>query len=106
MQGACDTVNALGLSPTVELSKGTVQGLHCLSALERPYLSFRSIPYAAPPVGHLRFRVSLIYFLYSGQTLRKLIEYDFDVIHFLTLKGLGITYLLGVLIYETVIQMI
>ena len=36
----------------------------CSQALDNCYLQFKGIPYASPPVGHLRFRVSTSVYIY------------------------------------------
>lgn len=42
----------------VSTKYGPVKGITALSRLGRPYLSFRGIPYAKPPIGKLRFKVN------------------------------------------------
>ena len=37
---------------------GFVRGIESVSALGKPFISFFGIPYAAPPVGNHRFKVS------------------------------------------------
>ena len=41
-----------------ETENGQVKGIKKLSCLEEEYLSFQGIPFAKPPVGKLRFKVS------------------------------------------------
>lgn len=45
--------------PEVVLSTGRVRGQRLVSVANRSYYSFKGIPYAAPPVGQLRFKVRL-----------------------------------------------
>ncbi|XP_054263015.1 juvenile hormone esterase-like [Macrosteles quadrilineatus] len=40
----------------VTLSTGKVSGLKLVSAVNKVYYSFQGIPYAAPPIGYLRFK--------------------------------------------------
>lgn len=42
----------------VETSFGPVRGIKRTSAVGDQFFSFRGIPYAKPPVGELRFKVS------------------------------------------------
>ena len=46
-------------SPVIDTSHGKVQGFIARSRDGRKYYEYLGIPYAAPPVGHLRFEVSL-----------------------------------------------
>ena len=47
----------------VEISDGFLRGKKCISVRNNfPYFSFQGIPYAQPPVGNLRFKVSKIYY--------------------------------------------
>lgn len=50
---------AHGLVPQVVLPDGTLQGFPDKTYNNRPYTAFEGIPYARPPVGKYRFRVSL-----------------------------------------------
>lgn len=57
-------VIVLFLSPVfceveVKITKGILKGQILKSRNERPYYSFTGIPYAKPPVGKLRFEVSI-----------------------------------------------
>ncbi|CAG9837939.1 unnamed protein product [Diabrotica balteata] len=49
-----------GDEPLVKTPQGTVQGYYKNSFGERQFLAFEGIPYAKPPVGNLRFAVSVI----------------------------------------------
>ncbi|XP_012256600.2 esterase FE4-like [Athalia rosae] len=42
--------------PLVTVKQGTLRGVEIRSVLGTPFSAFRGIPYAAPPVGELRFR--------------------------------------------------
>jgi len=54
------------LDPLVTIpGLGQVRGSKMSSFNHREFLSFRGIPYAQPPVGELRFKVSGIYFGFS-----------------------------------------
>lgn len=44
--------------PVVTVKQGVLRGVETVSVTGGSYLSFKGIPYAAPPVGDLRFRVS------------------------------------------------
>lgn len=51
---------AAEFSPVIETTKGPVKGLVLTSSREsKKYHSYRGIPYGKPPVGYLRFRVSI-----------------------------------------------
>lgn len=50
---AVGTAAAMAADPTVKISAGTLVGATCTNNPEAVY--FKSIPYAQPPVGHLRF---------------------------------------------------
>jgi len=55
------------IKPLVNTADGPVRGRIQTSILGGQYYSFQGIPYAAPPVGPLRFQVNaLIQELYSG----------------------------------------
>jgi carboxylesterase type B len=45
--------------PLVSIPLGQIQGSFMSSASGRQFMAFRGIPYAKPPVGELRFKVSL-----------------------------------------------
>lgn len=52
-------------SPVVRVANGVLQGTWSQSTKGREYASFLGIPYARPPVGKYRFRVSIIpWFIY------------------------------------------
>ncbi len=42
----------------VETNYGPVRGIKRTSAVGDQFFSFRGIPYAKPPIGNLRFKVS------------------------------------------------
>lgn len=47
--------------PVFETNDGTIQGLVQYTLFQRkPYYAFKGIPFAQPPIGHLRFKVSII----------------------------------------------
>lgn len=53
-------------APVVKIGDGVIVGKEVLSAeTGEKYLSFQGIPYARPPVGPLRFKVSLRHLLHS-----------------------------------------
>lgn len=45
------------LSPVVKIADGEIAGAEALSWNGRPFYAFQGIPYAAPPIGKLRFKV-------------------------------------------------
>lgn len=48
--------------PVINTKYGTVVGSNELSRNNRSYMSFKGIPYAKPPIGDLRFKVSCLFF--------------------------------------------
>lgn len=52
----------MATSTLVNISEGTVQGkeLTAGSFSRKKYFAFQGIPYAQPPVGNLRFKVSFL----------------------------------------------
>lgn len=44
--------------PIVTISEGKIQGVTSKSVLGPKYFSFKGIPFAQPPIGPLRFKVS------------------------------------------------
>jgi carboxylesterase type B len=42
----------------VTVAQGSLRGHHLTSKCEKTFYAFRGIPYAKPPVGPLRFKVS------------------------------------------------
>lgn len=62
------TLNAnivCGNSPIVNISNGTLHGKIMPTRLGRGLNAFLGIPYAAPPIGELRFKVKLFLFFYA-----------------------------------------
>lgn len=53
---ACTLTSALD-DPRVTLDQGSLRGKTLKSRGGKQILTFRGIPYAAPPVGNLRFKV-------------------------------------------------
>lgn len=47
--------------PVVTVQQGKLEGAELKSALGLSYLAFRGIPFAAPPIGDLRFKVCFRY---------------------------------------------
>jgi hypothetical protein len=48
------------IDPVVTTSQGDMRGITMTSRNGRAFYAFLGIPYAAPPVGALRFKVSLL----------------------------------------------
>lgn len=42
----------------IETNSGSIQGIEKVSLLGDKYFNFQKIPYAEPPIGKLRFRVT------------------------------------------------
>lgn len=63
-------VSAQSPNPVVRVPHGTLQGTWKVSTKGRTYASFQGVPYARPPIGKYRFRVSyvhihtIVYYLY------------------------------------------
>lgn len=58
--GAAAPAPTLARPPIVKTNSGDIQGSVATSFLDRrTYYSFRGIPFAQPPIGHLRFKVSV-----------------------------------------------
>ena len=47
-------------NPIVTVKQGSLKGLKKTSAYNTPYYAFLGIPYAKPPVGDRRFKVSFV----------------------------------------------
>lgn len=67
-------------NPVVETRAGKVRGSTVQSILGKVYYAFKGIPYARPPVGELRFQVSLQIsfmnvFLKSNTTIQSYVIY-------------------------------
>lgn len=45
--------------PIIEVQQGKLKGKVCKTVNDVPYFAFKGIPYAKPPVGELRFSVSI-----------------------------------------------
>lgn len=43
----------------VDTDLGRIRGVKKVSALETPFNAFLGVPYAKPPIGELRFKVSV-----------------------------------------------
>lgn len=52
-----EQINAI--APQVTIPSGTVRGYYDLAANGKRFAAFEGIPYARPPVGKYRFRVSI-----------------------------------------------
>jgi hypothetical protein len=48
------------IDPVVTISQGDMRGIKMRSRSGRSFYAFLGIPYATPPVGALRFKVSLL----------------------------------------------
>lgn len=60
--GLVNQVNGDADVVEVDIESGRVRGKRGLTLFrEKPYYSFRGIPYAQPPIKDLRFKVSIIY---------------------------------------------
>lgn len=70
----------------VDIESGRVRGKRSLTLFhEKPYYSFRGIPYAQPPIKDLRFKVSRIHtpthtrkcicFVHNGEMTHKTFDY-------------------------------
>jgi len=46
--------------PIIKIQNGIIQGVDRLSRDGNPFVEFLGIPYAAPPIGDLRFEVRLL----------------------------------------------
>ena len=49
---------AFAFGPIVETATGLIQGTIETSFFSKEFFSFRGIPYAEPPIGEFRFKVS------------------------------------------------
>lgn len=63
--------------PLVQTGHGLVTGSIMYSTSGRPFLSFRGIPYAQPPVGHLRFKVTFSNLLFCKHGMFVFLKYKF-----------------------------
>jgi hypothetical protein len=71
--------------PTVTVQQGTLQGTNFKTVWGKEYLAFLGIPYAKPPVGDLRFRVSYNSSSWSIHALSVKFTKDNSVLRFLNL---------------------
>lgn len=65
---ALNTNFVCGNIPVVKILNGTLHGTTMPTRLGRNIYAFLGIPYAAPPLGKLRFKVKLSYFLRDTNT--------------------------------------
>lgn len=80
------TANEDGDVVTIETRQGSLKGLIQQAGSTRNFYSFRGIPYAKPPVGHLRFKVrgnKLCYFYFRRGSQPELHRVLFVVFSFL-----------------------
>lgn len=50
---------ANGLAPRITLNDGTIEGHYLKTIRGREFEAFEGVPYAKPPVGELRFEVTI-----------------------------------------------
>lgn len=55
--------------PIVQTKYGKIKGYSLASRRNRTFYAFKGIPYAAPPTGDLRFRVSIYFFILTSPSL-------------------------------------
>nr|CAD7419663.1 unnamed protein product [Timema poppensis] len=59
LEEVLDLVSVLCQEPTVTVAQGTLRGQSVTSSYGLTYNSYLGIPYAQPPVGDLRFKVTI-----------------------------------------------
>lgn len=50
----------------IKIASGKIRGKICTDAQGKTFYSFQNIPYAAPPIGELRFKVKILQFLITS----------------------------------------
>lgn len=60
-----NNINYTNATAIVETNYGLIKGILTMSLLNNIFYSFHGIPYATPPLGELRFKVSFSELAYS-----------------------------------------
>jgi carboxylesterase 2 len=79
---------------TVTVAQGALRGLEQTSKCQKTYYSFRGIPYAKPPVGSLRFKVSVV------RPLRDMSHFSTDYLVQINISSKDLFFLLKYLILD------